>query len=157
MKNLKYITVILIFLFSISLMAQKRGNGPSQDKIKAYKIAYITDQLNLTAKEAEKFWPIYNEISEKMEDFRRDSRREIIKEIKEQGGIENISDAKAFVIIKKDIAMKEATLVFEKELIDKLKEFLPFKKILKLQVAEKDFKKELFKRLKERRKKFRKE
>lgn len=131
--------------------------GPDQDRIKAYKIAYITDQLNLTAEEAQKFWPVYNEISAKIENFRRDSRKEIVKEIKEAGGLESISDAQAFVIIKKDMAMKEAVLVFEKEMLTKLQKFLPHKKILKLHVAEKDFKKELFKRLKERRKKFRKE
>jgi hypothetical protein len=125
-----------------------------QDKMKAYKIAYITDQLDLTAEEAQKFWPIYNEISNKIENFRRDSRKEIIKEIKDAGGMEDITDAKAFVILKKDIAMKETVLVYEKEMMSKLQQFLSHKKILKLQVAEREFKRKLFNELKKRRKKF---
>lgn len=155
MKKAKYTTFLVILFFSISLMAQDRMKRMDQDKMKAYKIAYITDQLDLTSEEAQKFWPIYNDISAKIENFRRDSRKEIMQEIKEAGGMESISDAKAFVILKKDIAMKETVLVYEKEMMSKLQEFLPFKKILKLQVAERDFKRKLFNELRKRRKKFR--
>lgn len=154
MKNIKYIALLFILFFSVSLMAQNRMKRMDQDKMKAYKIAYITDQLDLTAEEAQKFWPIYNEISNKIENFRRDSRKEIIKEIKDAGGMEDITDAKAFVILKKDIAMKETVLVYEKEMMSKLQQFLSHKKILKLQVAEREFKRKLFNELKKRRKKF---
>jgi len=36
--------------------AQAKGN----DDINTVKIAYLTNQLNLTPEEAQKFWPIYN-------------------------------------------------------------------------------------------------
>ena len=157
MKNIKNIAFLFVFFLSISLMGQNRMKRMDQEKIKAYKIAYITDQLNLTSKEAQKFWPIYNEISEEIENLKREMRREIVKEIKEKGGLENISENTASGILKKDIAMKEAVLRFEKKMNTKLQEFLPYKKILKLHIAEKDFKKELFRKLKERRKKFKKE
>jgi len=42
----------------------------NNDRVKAYKIAYITDQLSLTEKEAQKFWPIYNAHEELMRKFR---------------------------------------------------------------------------------------
>jgi len=154
MKKTKYTTFLVILFFSISLMAQDRMKRMDQDKMKAYKIAYITDQLDLSAKEAQKFWPIYNEISEKIEKLKRDTRIETMKQIKELGGVENISDNEAFVILKKDIAMKESVLVFEKQMMSKLQEFLPYKKILKLHVAERDFKRKLFNELRKRRKKF---
>lgn len=34
---------------------------PSREEINAQKIAFFTQELNLTAQEAEKFWPVYNE------------------------------------------------------------------------------------------------
>lgn len=124
-----------------------------QDKIKAHKIAYITDQLNLSAEEAQKFWPIYNDYNEKIENFKKDGRRDILSEIKLEGGIDKISETKAFVIIEKDMVMKKALLVFEKEFTKKLQKFLPNTKILKLQAAEKDFKRKLFNEFIKRRKK----
>ena len=36
--------------------------------MKALKTAHITDQLDLTSAEAEKFWPIYNEFDAKLID-----------------------------------------------------------------------------------------
>ena len=56
--NSKILTLIFVLFFSFSLSAQV--NKESREKIKTLKIAYITEQLNLTAKEAQDFWPIYN-------------------------------------------------------------------------------------------------
>ncbi|HWB63743.1 MAG TPA: hypothetical protein VG603_09555 [Chitinophagales bacterium] len=33
---------------------------PPNDRIEALRVAYITQQLNLTPEEAQKFWPVYN-------------------------------------------------------------------------------------------------
>ena len=41
---------------SINSFAQKHD----KEKIKALKVAHITEQLDLTAKEAQAFWPVYN-------------------------------------------------------------------------------------------------
>lgn len=45
-----------------------------RDKIQAARVAYITDQLALTPEEAEKFWPIYREFSEKRREVRQQLR-----------------------------------------------------------------------------------
>lgn len=42
-------------------MAQPPGGGGG--KLEAIKIAYITQQLNLTPAEAQRFWPVYNSYS----------------------------------------------------------------------------------------------
>ncbi len=41
------------------------------DKIKALKIAFITEKLNLSEKEAQQFWPIYNSYHEDMSNLKR--------------------------------------------------------------------------------------
>src|SRR6187402_1009585 len=48
------------------------GQDPNvRSKIQAARVAYITDQLALTPEEAEKFWPIYREFSEKRRGLRQ--------------------------------------------------------------------------------------
>jgi hypothetical protein len=139
------------------MMGQNRMNRMDQDKMKAYKIAYITDRLDLTATEAQKFWPIYNEISDKIDSFKKQTRKEVVKQLRAEGGPENISDEKAWSIIQRDFDTQKKILAFEEELVNKLKGFLPYRKILKLKIAEREFKKDLFKKLRERRKKFNKD
>lgn len=58
MKNLLLI-IALIFSFSF-VHAQDDGKGPKGEKIQALKIAFITQKLDLTVDEAQKFWPVYN-------------------------------------------------------------------------------------------------
>ena len=56
MKHI-YTFFIVVFITS-SVFSQKRGEN--KEKIKALKIAYLTEKLDLSSNEAEKFWPIYN-------------------------------------------------------------------------------------------------
>lgn len=59
---MKRILLILTVLISAlpGLGAQDKGKKDWHDKWKAEKIAYLTDALDLTSAEAEKFWPVYN-------------------------------------------------------------------------------------------------
>lgn len=55
----KYIFLILITFSSIFVIAQDDNN--KAERIQALKIAFITQKLQLTGDEAQKFWPIYNQ------------------------------------------------------------------------------------------------
>ena len=55
----------LIFIFclvcvSMTVSAQPQERKEMKEKIKTMKIAFITEKLDLSTSEAEKFWPIYN-------------------------------------------------------------------------------------------------
>ena len=66
------IATALLFIASSSASAQDKGCAPEdwRDRIKAEKIAFITDAVGLTSAEAEKFWPVYNKFeAEKDEAF----------------------------------------------------------------------------------------
>jgi len=57
---MKKILLLLTFSFFITILhAQDRQPKPG-GKIEAMKIAYITNKVNLTTEEAQRFWPIYN-------------------------------------------------------------------------------------------------
>ena len=126
-----------------------------RDKMKAYKIAYITDQLNLSTQEAEKFWPIYNTHEERLTKLRKEEDSNIRKLIHSSDQLNDISESEAKSIITSVSNIRDKAHAMNKEYFQKLRKVLPYKKILKLQVAERQFKRKLFERLKERRKKYR--
>lgn len=155
MKTKNYLWVICILFLSTQVFSQQRRmKTPDPDKVKAYKIAYITDVLDLSSAEAQKFWPVYNEHEKVMTELRKQENAIIRKFIKNKDDIESISetDAKQVLTSMKKIRAKidDHSLA----LVDKLKKILPYKKVLKLIVAERRFKKILLERLKKRRKRF---
>ena len=81
-KIIIFINIVLLCV--VSATAQTKDE--SRDKIKALKIAYITEQLNLTTEEAQKFWPIYNLYDKEQHTIRnhyKSSLRNSIKSIEE--------------------------------------------------------------------------
>src|SRR6476660_7690060 len=56
----------------------------AKEKINAARIAYITERLGLTPEEAEKFWPVYREYSQKRKEIRQQ-----FKTAKEKGTSED--------------------------------------------------------------------
>lgn len=138
--------VLILFLVSTGLYAQR----PNQDRMKAFKTAYLTDQLDLTSSEAEKFWPIYNYFDNKLKSLRKKERSEVFSKVR-NGGIEALTDSEAIALIDKMLEMKTTELQYRKELVKDLLKVLSPKKIIKLNRAEEEFKKMLLERLKQHR------
>jgi hypothetical protein len=51
-----------MLLISLSCIAQRQADPKMFEQIKAKKVAFITEEIGLTSLEAEKFWPVYNEL-----------------------------------------------------------------------------------------------
>ena len=54
--------------FSLGLIAQQPFKG---ERIKALKVAFITQALNLTSEEAQKFWAVYNAYDQEIKKARQ--------------------------------------------------------------------------------------
>jgi len=136
-KVLLYISFLLFI--SVTVTAQQMN----REKIKLLKTSYITDALDLTSDEAEKFWPIYNLYTDKIEKAKFSIQSNMHRQIKNSGGIDNISEKQAqdfidnSVLIEKEISMNKIAL------IESLSDVLTAKKIIKLQKAEKDFNRQI--------------
>ncbi|MFY7670724.1 hypothetical protein ACOSP6_06510 [Tenacibaculum sp. MEBiC06402] len=143
--------ILLIITICFITFKAYTQRGPGNPKIKAFKIAFITEKLNLNETEAEKFWPIYNKFEDKKFNLIQKEKKEIRKKVKEAGGIENIDDKDAEKYLSKlqDIRkdMYQNSIQFHNSLV----EFLPAKKILLLEIAEHEFNRRLMERLKNRR------
>jgi hypothetical protein len=144
---------MIVLFMTLAVFSQRKG--PDHDKVRTYKIAYITEKLELTPEEAQQFWPVYNEMSAEIEKYRKETRRDMMKAVKEAGGVDQVSETESWKIVKKNIEIQKKMIAMEESMLNKLRKVLPNKKILKLQIAEREFKKVLFEKLRERRKKFR--
>ncbi len=149
----KLITIIVaVFFITSSLTAQY----DKHENLKAYKTAYITQQLDLSPKEAEKFWPIYNVYQKEMFQLKVLKIRAAQKKIRDKGGIDALNDDESQQLLADLIQNEQALVKTKKELYNSLKKVISAKKTLKLYRAEHEFNKKLLaefrkKRFKEKR------
>src|SRR5579863_5444415 len=54
----------------------QQNNQPPADRIEALRIAFISEKLNLTPAEAEKFWPVYNAYKKDLDALRKNYHSE---------------------------------------------------------------------------------
>ncbi len=144
---MKKILVLVVIVFGINFSF---GQRKPREKVKALKIAYITDKLDLSSNEAQQFWPIYNEYEATIEGLKK-NKRASTRELKEVNGYKNVSEKEAEDYINNYLSAEEQKFIARKKLITSLRQVLPHKKILKLVKAEIDFNKRLLQRLRNRR------
>jgi hypothetical protein len=72
--------ILLLGFFSINVFANgnHQGQEPPGRKLAGLKIAYVTNQLNLTPEEAEKFWPVYNNYINEFRKARMEQKEDIL-------------------------------------------------------------------------------
>ena len=129
------LTDFLLFIFS-SAIGQDQSHEARWEKMKAEKVAFLTTKLALTSAEAEKFWPIYNEMEKQRWDAQR-ARRELENKVSEAE--ESLSENEV-IKLTRDFAgsmAKEGALMSGYN--EKLLKVIPAKKVLKLYKAENEF------------------
>lgn len=140
---MKYILLVIVLTTTFLSFAQNKGTS---DKIEAMKIAFLTNKMELTSKEAQLFWPLYNEYNDKAEKLRKVKRSDF-SELKNK--MDNLTDAQIRQYMNEVLDTKQKELTLEKEYFEKYIKVLPAKKLAKLYQAENLFKKELIRKLKE--------
>jgi len=121
-----------------------------RDKIEALHTAFITEKLNLSPRESEKFWPVYNQYQSDLAVIRK-QRRENKNMIKNDGGIDNMSNADAQKLIDNETDIETRQLQLRKEYIVKFEQVLSPQKVARFYIAEEQFKIYLLKQLANRR------
>ncbi len=70
----KYILLLFVMVGCLSATkAQDPGDETRAEKIQSLKIAFITQKLQLTTDEAEKFWPIYNQYDNEIRNLNKNA------------------------------------------------------------------------------------
>ncbi|MBT6745108.1 MAG: hypothetical protein HOB26_00955 [Flavobacteriales bacterium] len=148
MKNIA-ISLALILSALIGYTQPPPGPPPSKEayeKMKAHKIAYITEKLDLTPEEAQVFWPVYNELETKLHELREANRPDRKKDP------ETMTDAEVEDMVNQRFEFRQKELDLEKEYHEKYKQVLPTKKVAVLYKAEQGFRRDLLKKLQEKQK-----
>ena len=117
---------------------QRRGGDKGwRERVRAEKVAFLTQEIDLTESEAQVFWPIYNEIQK--------AQREGFEEVKKAydamaKGVEEKKEGKDMeTLVKAYIDAKEKNEGIETKYLNKLLKVLPAEKVARYYVAEEKF------------------
>jgi hypothetical protein len=125
--------------------SDQRPDRP-REVIKAHKIAFLTDQLDLTPEEAQRFWPVYNEYQDKREMVQKEMFKDF--DLRDMD-IDALTDEQATEIADNQIIKAQKLLDVQKEYHIHFKEVLSSQKVLKLYRAEKEFQHELLRKIRD--------
>jgi hypothetical protein len=137
--------ITLALFMALNTFAQDR---PYMDRIKTLKVAFITEQLNLTPEEAQAFWPVYNAHEDEMNALRRKERTEIRGPLR---NMDALSNAEADNLVDQLIALEKEKQQEQEEFLGEMKAIIPSKKVLLLMKSEEDFKRRLIKQYRDNR------
>jgi hypothetical protein len=145
MKYSICLTPIFFFMATLITWAQPGGylSKETRERIEAQRVAYITQQLDLTPDEAAKFWPIYNEYKDALKDMRDDFERP---------DFESMTDDEANALIEKHLKQEEHKLALKRTLLTKLSKVVSPTKVVMLQKVEMEFNRELLRKAQEHKK-----
>jgi hypothetical protein len=144
MKNI--ITFLLSFILLVPAMAQDEEmpvkDRKAMEKIKAARIAYITERLALTPAEAEKFWPIYNEFDKKREAIKLES-----KAVRKNPDPAKSAEENQKAVIAQQHEFRQKELNLEKDYSSRLLNVVSAQKVMSLPKTERDFRTILLRRM----------
>lgn len=134
--------VFIFVAFSFSLSAQT----DSEKALKAEKVTFITNKLQLTPDEAKVFWPIYDEYWERKISILNE-RRKIVDEFAKD--MDKLSEADIVNYTNRYVNSNKQEAELLSEFNIKLRAILPPKKIMLLYQSNYEFKDYLLKKVKE--------
>lgn len=142
MKKFILILLLLISAFSYS------QNGRKLERIKALRIAYISNKLELTPDEAQKFWPIFNTFDALQFDLRR-KKKQLMFKLKAENST-SISDKEMKNLLDESEDLDNNIQINRRTFVKNLQGIISPQKILILKQLENDFKNEILNQIKKR-------
>lgn len=144
LRSVKFIFAsFFLLLFSSTVYSQEFSD--KNEAIAAMKVSFITRKLNLTPKEAQAFWPVYNQYEEELETLRKNHRK-MLNDAKDD--FSELSDADIEKMVDEQVRFKQNEIDVLKKYHPQFKKALPVKKVVLLYRAEEEFKRHLIKQIK---------
>jgi hypothetical protein len=147
--NIKKIITLILILTTFGFYAQDSEMKDKKEQIRVLKAAFFTTELALTAREAEKFWPIYNTFDDLQFEIRHQKMR-AFKNRMNNKALDTMSEKEANSLLIQMESADEELFLLRKKLTKSLKEVLPAVKIIKLKKSEEDFNRKLLHQYRER-------
>ncbi len=141
MKKIGFILLMVLTVQYVS--AQGKLTDEKRKEFDAQKVAFFTQQLDLSPAEAALFWPLYNEMQKKTRAI-EESMRKGVHEVKEAKGLKEADYKEA---IGKMLSYESSMQKVKEEYYQKMLAVIPASKIWKLSEAERKFHRQLFEKL----------
>jgi hypothetical protein len=84
LKMKKNLLLLLVMFGSFNFVSAQGNPNQQGEKVQALKIAFITQKLQLTSVEAEKFWPVYNQYENEVRSLRSNNQNGDVLENEEK-------------------------------------------------------------------------
>ena len=149
--KMKFISAFIIAIVALASSAttyaqHERGSGEDwKKKMMSEKVAFFTVELDLTPAEAQKFWPVYNQIDKEKDEANAAvfmSYIELEKAIKEKKSEKEISS-----LLDKYIDALDKQGEINTKADERYRKVLPVAKVAKLYVSEEEFRRPYIRRL----------
>ena len=132
--------IMLLFAFMLSLnfisiQAQNQNRRMNIEEFEKRKVEYIRKEAELTNSEADKFFPLNNELTRQKFELRK-MHRDRVQKIKDNS---DISEAEYRKLLEDDVEVKLKEAALDKEFAKKFEGVLTPEKLYKAQQAERDF------------------
>lgn len=143
----KFILLTIIASFAKFGFAQGPPPPPGMDdeKVEALRIAFLTKYLDLSTDEAQKFWPVYNQM-------RAELKVVMDKEMDLRKGksVNDMKDDELNKLINAHFDNEQAMLDIKRKYAEEFIKVLPLRKIALLADAENEFKREVLKNFRDK-------
>ena len=131
-------------VFAQDQQQQNRGDRGAgwMEKMKAARVAFLTNELDLSSKEAEAFWPVYNQAQEEKDAAFKETRkayRALTDAIKDGKGDKEVS-----ALLKAYLKASKVPAQLDEEYLPEFLKVLPATKVAKLYISEEKFRKMQF-------------
>ena len=146
-----FILIGIMLLTSLAIgqgTVRQRLNERKNERINAFKVGYFTRKLNLTSDEAKRFWPLYDQYAEELEEVRLRT-----KQLQQRGRdqIDGMDDDEVEELVDEFIGLRgEEYRLMQKYHAD-FKDVLPIRKVVMFYKAQADFNRELLQYIREQR------
>jgi len=144
---MKKIYTLLLFFVTFLALGQNLENRV--ERVQALRVAYISDKLNLTPDEAQRFWPVFNQFDDKMDHLRKQKRQLLFKLRPENAS--KLSEKETNALMEEDDQLEQEIQNNRRMLVKNLQGVIPNQKILMLRQIEVEFKQKLLNQIKNRR------
>lgn len=137
-------TLLLTVSIAAAALAQPQNNNhkghgkPDFEKFQAEKVAFITNEVGLTAEEAEEFWPVFNEIEKQQRERMMAEKKAYIALNKALA--EGQGDVAA--LLKSYLDAKAANTNLHAANVAKYQKILSIEKVAKLYTCEEKFRRQ---------------
>ena len=129
MKKLTWVLMFTFCLIPVALLAQTKDQMQiTREALKANKKLIVSQNMNLTEKEADIFWPVYEEYQKALRKLNERTAK-LIKDY--ANNYSDLSDEKAIVLLDEYMAIEEDRLKLRSSYIPKFRFVLLAKKVFR--------------------------